>query len=112
MRFPYAVALFATVLISANANATESRCNTTGQLALSGHVGVLAGIGKGDRTALVKATGEARHLIGYYRDLGCDMKPLHAAIECVNTAVGQKDAQKKPIAEVAGQCLKDAGFGN
>ncbi len=110
MKLPFVVALLATVLISTSADATESRCNTTGQLALSGHVGVLAGIGKGDRKALIEATANARHMVGYYRDLGCDMKPLHAAIECVNIAVGQKDAQKKPIAEVAGQCLKEAGF--
>ena len=105
-----AAALFLAALVATGAKAAESRCSTMGQLALSGHVGVLAAIGSGDRSELITATANARHMIGYYRDLGCAMEPVIEAIECVNTAVEKNQNQNTSIGKVADQCMKDAGF--
>ena len=95
---------------AASARAEQTRCIALGPLALSGHTRVLLAVASGSRETVFVETEKARTVLGYYRDLGCPMKPLFDSMECIASEVRKPRNKGKSIPMLTEKCMKNSGM--
>ena len=89
--------------------ATQNRCLLLGPLAISSYIALLEQIARNNRAEGARQTENAANVMALYARLGCPQAELTAAIECLSGHV-VKPTEKKPIAAIAQQCMKQAGM--
>jgi hypothetical protein len=88
---------------------TRNRCLLLGPLAISSFIATLEQVALSNRADGARQSANAANVIGLYEQLGCPQKALIEAIECLSSHIVDPQG-KKPIAEIAQQCMKQAGM--
>jgi len=87
----------------------QARCLLLGPIVISSYLEFMGKIAQKKTDKLDSRADNLLDLVKLYDGLGCDAARLNAAVECLSTAILDRQ-RKTPIAEIAQSCMREAGM--